>query len=163
VTVAHMRIDNRLIHGQVTVKWVGAIAADHLIVTNDDVAKDEIQRMILPQAARGVRTSILGVDDTLGFCGSPEAAKQRIMVIAKLPSDALRLLQGGLQPQEINVGNQAPTPGTKFTMVTRSIAVTADDARIYREIAGMGTPLVSKMMPTDKPTDFVGLLAGKKL
>jgi PTS system mannose-specific IIB component len=119
--------------------------------------------MILPQAARGVRTSILSVDDTLGFCSSPEAAKQRIMVIAKLPNDALRLLQGGLQPQEINVGNQAPTPGTKFTMVTRSIAVTPDDARIYREIAGMGIPLVSKMMPTDKPVDFVGLLAGKKL
>jgi PTS system mannose-specific IIB component len=158
-----MRIDNRLIHGQVTVKWVGAIGANHLIVTNDDVAKDEIQRMILPQAARGVKTSILGVDDTLAYCKGTTAAGERIMLIAKFPSDALRLLQGGLQPQEINVGNQAPTPGTKFTMVTRSIAVTADDARTYREIAGMGTPLMSKMMPNDKPTDFVGLLASKKL
>jgi PTS system mannose-specific IIB component len=158
-----MRIDNRLIHGQVTVKWVGAVGADHLIVTNDDVAKDEIQRMILPQAARGVKTSILGVDDTLRYCEGPAAANEKIMLIAKLPSDALRLLQGGLKPQEINVGNQAPVPATKFTMVTRSIAVTADDARVYREIAGMGTPLHSKMMPTDKPVDFLGLLAAKKL
>jgi len=158
-----MRIDNRLIHGQVTVKWVGAIGADHLVVTNDDVAKDEIQRMILPQAARGVKTSIFGVDDTLAYLATPQAAKEKIMVIAKLPSDALRLLKGGLQPQEINVGNQAPTPGTKFTMVTRSIAVTPDDAALYSEIAGMGHGLVSKMMPTDKPADFVGLLAGKKL
>jgi PTS system mannose-specific IIB component len=158
-----MRIDNRLIHGQVTVKWVGAVGADHLIVTNDDVAKDEIQRMILPQAARGVKTSILGIDDTLRYCEGPAAANEKIMLIAKLPSDALRLLQGGLKPQEINVGNQAPAPGTKFTMVTRSIAVTADDARLYREIAGLGTPLTSKMMPTDKPTDFLGLLAAKKL
>jgi PTS system mannose-specific IIB component len=162
VTVAHMRIDNRLIHGQVTVKWVGAIGANHLIVTNDDVAKDEIQKMILPQAARGVRTSVLSVDDTLAYCAKPEAANEKIMIIAKFPSDALRLMQGGIRPQEVNVGNQAPTPGTKFTMVTRSIAVTPDDARIYREIAEM-TPLTSKMMPTDKPADFVGMLAGKKL
>ena len=163
MTVVHMRIDNRLIHGQVTVKWVGAINADHLIVTNDEVAKDEIQRMILPQAARGVKTSILSVEDTVTYCQGPQAATERIMIIAKLPSDALRLLQGGVKPQEINVGNQAPQPGTKFTMVTRSIAVTPDDAATYREIAGMGTPLTSKMMPTDKPADFLAVLAGKKL
>jgi len=163
VTVAHMRIDNRLIHGQVTVKWVGAIGANHLIVTNDDVAKDEIQKMILPQAARGVRTSILGVDDTLAYLQQPAAANERIMIIAKLPSDALRLIKGGLQAEEINVGNQAPSPGTKFTMVTRSIAVTADDAATYREIAGTGAPLTSKMMPNDKPADFLKLLADKKL
>src|SRR5204862_231481 len=42
--------------------------------------------------------------------------------------DGLELVNGGLLPEEINVGNQAPRPGTKFTMVTRSIAVTADDA-----------------------------------
>jgi PTS system mannose-specific IIB component len=164
MTVTHMRIDNRLIHGQVTVKWVGAIGANHLIVTNDDVAKDEIQRMILPQAARGVRTSILGVDDTLAHLQRPEAAAEKVMIIAKLPSDALRLIKGGLQPAEVNVGNQAPVPGTKFTMVTRSIAVTPDDAATYREIAaGLGGTLTSKMMPNDKPTDFLKLLADKKL
>jgi mannose/fructose/N-acetylgalactosamine-specific phosphotransferase system component IIB len=162
VTVAHMRIDNRLIHGQVTVKWVGAIGANHLIVTNDDVAKDEIQKMILPQAARGVRTSILSVDDTLAYLQKPQAAGEKIMIIAKFPSDALRLLEGGMEPQEINVGNQAPTPGTKFTMVTRSIAVTADDAAIYRKIAEQHK-LTSKMMPNDKPADFVAMMAGKKL
>jgi mannose/fructose/N-acetylgalactosamine-specific phosphotransferase system component IIB len=162
VTVSHMRIDNRLIHGQVTVKWVGAIGADHLIVTNDDVAKDDIQRMILPQAARGVRTSILSVDDTLAYLATPEAAAEKIMVIAKFPTDALRLLDGGMEPQEINVGNQAPTPGTKFTMVTRSIAVTADDAAVYRKIAERHR-LTSKMMPTDKPADFVAMISGKKL
>jgi PTS system mannose-specific IIB component len=157
-----MRIDNRLIHGQVTVKWVGAIGANHLIVANDDVAKDEIQKMILPQAARGVRTSVLSVDDTVAYCTKPEASNEKIMIIAKFPSDALRLMQAGIRPQEVNVGNQAPTPGTKFTMVTRSIAVTPDDAKIYREIAEM-TPLTSKMMPNDKPADFVGMLSGKKL
>jgi PTS system mannose-specific IIB component len=164
MTVTHMRIDNRLIHGQVTVKWVGAIGANHLIVTNDDVAKDEIQRMILPQAARGIRTSILSVDDTLAYLQRPEASAEKTMVIAKLPSDALRLIKGGLQPAEVNVGNQAPVPGTKFTMVTRSIAVTPDDAATYREIAaGLGGALTSKMMPNDKPADFLKLIADKKL
>jgi PTS system mannose-specific IIB component len=160
--VQHMRIDNRLIHGQVTVAWVGAIGANHLIVANDEVAADEFQRILLPQASRGVRTSVLGVDDTLTHCAALDAG-ENVMVLAKFPTDALRLLEGGLTVGEVNVGNQAPKPGSKFTMVTRSIAVTEQDAKDYRRIAELAGALRCQMMPTDKVDDFLRLLTKKKL
>jgi PTS system mannose-specific IIB component len=163
MSVVHLRIDNRLIHGQVTVAWVGQLNANHLIVTNDEVAADEMQRMILPQAARGVKTSVLTIEQTLAHCTSEQADPERIMIIAKLPSDALALVGGGLRPEEINVGNQAPRPGTKFTMVTRSISVTKEDAETYRAIAAEGFTLHQKMMPNDKQADFLKVLQGKKL
>jgi PTS system mannose-specific IIB component len=161
--VKHMRIDNRLIHGQVTVAWVGRIGANHLIVANDDVAADELQRVLLPQAARGVRTSVLTVAGTLAYCAGAEAAGETIMILAKFPSDALRLLEGGLSVGEVNVGNQAPKPGTKFTMVTRSITVTEQEAKDYRRIAELAGGLHSQMMPNDKSDDFLRMLAKKKL
>lgn len=161
--VTHLRIDNRLIHGQVTVAWAGSIGVDHLIVTNDEVAQDELQRLLLPQAARGVRTSVLSVDDTLAYCLKPDADGENIMVIAKVPGDALHLVEGGLQPATINVGNQAPRPGTKFVMVSRSIAVTPEDAETYRRIAGKGFALDCRLMPTDRSQDFLHLLDKKKL
>ena len=163
MTVRHLRIDNRLIHGQVTVAWAGNLRANRLIVSNDEVAADDMQRMILPQAARGVPTSVLGIQETLDYCASDQAQDESIFVIAKLPADALALVQGGLKPEEINVGNQAPRPGTQFTMVTRSIAVTGEDAETYRAIAAEGFPLQQRMMPNDKKTDFLKTLAGKKL
>jgi mannose/fructose/N-acetylgalactosamine-specific phosphotransferase system component IIB len=153
-----MRIDNRLIHGQVTVTWVGSVGANRLIVANDQVAKDPIQQMLLPQAARGVPTSVLSVDDTLKYAASAAGQKEKIMVLAKLPTDGLRLLEGGLKPAEVNVGNQAPTPSSKFKMVTHSIAVTAEDAATYRKIAAEGTKLTTRMMPSDGARDFLELL-----
>jgi PTS system mannose-specific IIB component len=159
----HMRIDNRLIHGQVTIAWVGTLGANHLIVSNDEVAADEMQRIILPQAARGVKTSILSVADTLAYCAGEQARDERIFVIAKLPADALALVEGGLQPQEINVGNQAPRGGKDFKMVTRSIAATPADAATYRAIASKGFELKQRMMPGDRPNDFIKLLAEKHL
>lgn len=161
--VKHMRIDNRLIHGQVTVAWVGTVGANHLIVANDEVAADEFQRLLLPQAARGVRTSVLSIDDTVAHCAAPDAAGESIMILAKFPGDALRLLEGGLKADEVNVGNQAPKPGTKFTMVTRSIAVTEQDAKDYRRIAELAGGLRCQMMPNDKADDFLRLLTKKKL
>lgn len=159
----HMRIDNRLIHGQVTVSWVHALNSDHMIVCNDKVAVDPIQKVMLPAAARGVRTSVLSVADTLTYVQSPTAEQETLFIIAKFPADGLALLEGGLRPQEINVGNQAPLPGTQFKMVTNTIAATADDAAIYRKIAAMGYGLTARMMPSDGPTRFLDILAKKGL
>lgn len=160
--IVHMRIDNRLIHGQVTVNWVGAVGADCLLVVNDEVAEDDIQKQMLPAAARGVKTLVISIDEAIEFVkNAPE--KEKIMIIAKFPSDALALLEKGILPKEINVGNQAPIPATKFKMVTKSIAVTEEDAATYRKIQGMGYNLTSMMMPSDSDKNFIELLVSKKL
>jgi mannose/fructose/N-acetylgalactosamine-specific phosphotransferase system component IIB len=161
--VVHMRIDNRLIHGQVTVTWASTLNADHMIVCNDKVSVDPIQKIMLPAAARGVKCSVLSVADTLAACLSPDAAKDRIFVIAKFPADAIALLDGGLKPEEINVGNQAPIPGTEFQMVTKSCAVTKQDAAMYRSIVERGYFLTGRMMPSDGKTSFLDVLAKKGL
>ena len=161
--VVHMRIDNRLIHGQVTVTWASSLNADHMIVCNDKVAVDPIQKVMLPAAARGVKCSVLSVADTLAVCTGPQAEKDRIFVIAKFPKDAIALLDGGLKPQEINVGNQAPIPGTEFIMVTKTCAVTKQDAAMYRSIVERGHFLTGRMMPSDGHTSFLDLLTKKGL
>lgn len=154
----HMRIDNRLIHGQVTVAWVSYLGADHIIVVNDKVAQDPIQKQLLPNAARGVKTSVLGIDEAIEYLGSEKAQKEKIMVVAKYPSDALELLEKGADPKEVIVGNQATIPGTKPKHITRSIAVTEDQAPIYRSIAEKGFNLRAKVMPSDSGMDFVKAL-----
>jgi len=155
---AHVRIDNRLIHGQVTVAWTRRLGVRRLVVCNDDVAADELQLMLLPQAARGLPTDVLSVEATLVV----EAAAD-VMIIAKHPEDVFRLVEGGLRPEVVNVGNVAPRPGDSYTMVTRSVAVTADEADAYRKLAAAGIPLVTQLLPQDKPADFVPLLDRKGL
>jgi mannose/fructose/N-acetylgalactosamine-specific phosphotransferase system component IIB len=155
---AHVRIDNRLIHGQVTVAWTRRLGVRRLVVCNDDVAADELQRMLLPQAARGLPTDVFTVADTL-----TASTGAGVMIITKDPEDAFRLVEGGLRPEIVNVGNVAPRPGTGYTMVTRSIAVTADEADAYRKLAATGVPLVTQLMPQDKPAEFVPLLDRKGL
>ena len=155
---AHVRIDNRLIHGQVTVAWTRRLGVRRLVVCNDEVAADELQVMLLPQAARGLPTDVLSVEATLAV-----EAGADVMIIAKHPEDVFRLVEGGLRPEVVNVGNVAPRPGDSATMVTRSVAVTADEADAYRKLAAAGVPLVTQLLPHDKPADFVPLLDRKGL
>jgi mannose/fructose/N-acetylgalactosamine-specific phosphotransferase system component IIB len=155
---AHVRIDNRLIHGQVTVAWTRRLGVRRLVVCNDDVAADDLQRMLLPQAARGLPTDVLSVEATLAAEPGADA-----MIIAKHPEDVFRLVDGGLRPEVVNVGNVAPRTGDSYTMVTRSVAVTADEADAYRKLAAAGVPLVTQLLPQDKPAEFVLLLDRKRL
>ncbi|MDR1795696.1 MAG: PTS sugar transporter subunit IIB [Erysipelotrichaceae bacterium] len=158
--IKHLRIDNRLIHGQVAVVWMGYIGAPCIIVSNDKVAADPIQKMALPLAARGKKVLVFSNAETIQY--TKDHPDEPLFVIAKNPADALEILESGVEVEEVNVGNAAPVQGTKYTMVTKAIAVTADDAVLYRKIAEMrGGKLKCWMIPTDQAIDFIDVLKNK--
>ena len=152
--IKHLRIDNRLIHGQVAVTWMNSIGADKIIVCNDKVAADPIQKMALPMAARGNTVYVFTIAETIKY--AQEHPEETMFVICKFPSDALAILESGLEVQEVNVGNAAPIQGTTYKMVTKSIAVTEEDAKCYRKIAELrGGVLETQMIPTQEKENFL--------
>ncbi len=155
--IKHLRIDNRLIHGQVAVTWMRRINADAIAVVNDDVAKDRIQKMALPLAARDAKVLVLSHQELQDYV--KEHPDESLFVIAKSPMDALRILESGLEVGEVNVGNAAPIAGTKYVMVDKSIAATKEDAEVYRKIAELrGGKLMTQTVSTYQPQDFLQLL-----
>ena len=88
--IKHLRIDNRLLHGQVAVNWMNRINAEAIAVVNDDVAKDPIQKMALPLAAKGTAVLVFSHDEFSDYV--KENPNKALFVIAKFPSDALQIL-----------------------------------------------------------------------
>ena len=43
--IIQIRVDDRLIHGQIAVVWSKHFATNHLVVANDQAAKNEVQQM----------------------------------------------------------------------------------------------------------------------
>ena len=156
--IKHLRIDNRLIHGQVAVTWMNSIGADKIIVCNDKVAADPIQKMALPMAARGNTVYVFSVAETIKY--AQEHPDETMFIICKFPTDALAILESGLEVEEVNVGNAAPIQGTQYVMVTKSIAVTKEDAECYRKIAEMrGGVLNSRLTTMNETENFLELLS----
>ncbi|MGB9724902.1 PTS system mannose/fructose/N-acetylgalactosamine-transporter subunit IIB [Caldisericum sp.] len=159
----HLHIDNRLIHGQVTVTWCSFFGVNLIIVADDKVAADPLQKAMLPQAARGIKTEVLSVSDAANYLKQKENEASSVLVIAKTPLDALELLKKGIKAETINVGNQAPVAGTKYVMILNWIAVTAEDAKIYKEIGDFGYKITTKRTPNDREFELVDLLKKKGL
>lgn len=155
--IKHLRIDNRLIHGQVAVVWMNSIGASAIIVANDQVAADPIQKMALPLAARGSKVLVFTIDELIQY--DKENPTETKFVICKFPTDALRVLEAGIEVEAVNVGNAAPVAGTDYKMVTKSIAATKEDAQVYSKIAELrGGSLRSRMVPTNEDIDFIKAL-----
>ena len=156
--IKHLRIDNRLIHGQVAVTWKANVGAQAIIVCNDQVAADPIQKMALPMAARGSKVLVYSIAETIKY--AQDNPNETMFVICKHPSDALALIESGVEIERVNVGNAAPVAGTQYVMVTKSIAATKEDAAVYRKIAELrGGELRSQMIPTADGIDFLKALA----
>ena len=156
--IKHLRIDNRLIHGQVAVVWMNSIGANAIIVANDKVAADPLQKMALPLAARGSKVLVLSIEELLQY--NKDNPDETMFVVCKLPTDALQVLESGAEVELVNVGNAAPVAGTTYKMVTKSIAATKEDAEVYRKIAEIrGGKLMSRMVPTNEAIDFIKALA----
>lgn len=155
--ITHIRIDNRLIHGQVAAAWKNNIGADAIIVCNDDVARDPIQKMVLPMAAQGSKVLVFTIDELVDYDKAhPEETK---FVICKFASDCLALLERGVKVNAINIGNQAPVQNTDYVMVNGFVAATKEDAAVYRRIAELNNGVLPcQVVPTRPAENFLELL-----
>ena len=54
MSIKMIRVDDRLIHGQVVMRWTRTIGANIILVPNDKVAKDPLQQSLMRMAAQPV-------------------------------------------------------------------------------------------------------------
>jgi mannose/fructose/N-acetylgalactosamine-specific phosphotransferase system component IIB len=153
MAVKHVRMDNRLIHGQILVSWNAVFKIEHLIVTNDAVARDPMQVTLLKAVAPlGCKVSVLSIQDCVAYCASPAAEKENIFVIAKFPEDGLALEETGLKLPVLNLGNQAFVRGSK--RVSNTVYLTETGVKALKKLHEMGIKITCRMMPDESETDY---------
>ena len=60
MAVRLVNIDDRLIHGQVATTWIKDYGIESVIIVNDAVANDPIQKSVAGLAVPGIKVSIFG-------------------------------------------------------------------------------------------------------
>jgi len=151
--VMHVRMDNRLIHGQILVSWNAEFKIDLIIVTNDKVAADELQVTLLKAVAPiGARVLVLSVKDCVAYCNSPEADNEKIFIIAKFPEDGLALVEEGLNMPVLNLGNQAYVRGSK--KLSNTVYLTESGVKALKKLHEKGIRITCRMMPPDPDSEY---------
>jgi mannose/fructose/N-acetylgalactosamine-specific phosphotransferase system component IIB len=154
-----VRVDDRLVHGQVSVAWGGWLDADRIILANDAVAASEWERAMYSEGdALGAAISVTSLSDFARAAAEGRWRDERVIVVVGSLADLLELLRLGVEVPEANVGGLHFSEGKRE--VLPYLYVDDEDVATMREIAGFGTRLVARDVPQAQAVDVLALIEG---
>lgn len=153
MAVVLVRIDDRLIHGQVIEGWLKAIRANQIVVVSDEAASDEFQKALMQMAVpEDVKVLIVGVEEASSLLREKAPASLRTILLLPGPREALALIERGVLLESINVGGMHYMSGKE--QVTRTVSLSVEDRTLLRALLDKGILLEGRALPTDESVDF---------
>ncbi|MFR3707274.1 MAG: PTS N-acetylgalactosamine transporter subunit IIB [Enterobacter hormaechei] len=149
------RIDERLIHGQVGVQWVGFAGANLVLVANDEVADDPVQQNLMEMVlAEGIAVRFWSLQKVIdNIHRAPTGRKFCWFVKHRL---ILTLVEGGVPITRINVGNMHYASGKQ--QIAKTVSVDANDIAAFNGLKAAGVECFVQGVPTETALDLFKLL-----
>lgn len=153
MTLKLVRVDDRLIHGQVVAIWLKALNARRIVIVDDRTARDEFLSEVITLASPpGVPVEIhdvaSGTERVRGLAGEPEP----VFVLLRSPLVALHLREAGVEFPLLNVGGLGAGPSRK--PLYRNISASPEEMAAMRQLESMGTTVELRIVENDRPVAF---------
>ena len=147
-----LRVDHRLLHGQVAFAWKNAVEADCILIACDAVMKDDLRKTSIKLAKpNGVKLVIKNIEDSISAINSGVTDKYKLLVVVESIRDASRLCKE-CNLKKLNLG------GTKATSETRNISkamnITSEEEGILKDLVQTGVDVSIQMVPEDTPVNI---------
>ena len=155
--IGHVRIDDRLIHGQIVAAWLSVLRSNTIVVADDKAAAEPFQRMLLEMACPpGIALKILPVAEAAAWLCSPEADLPKVLVVLRNVESALALVENGVAIEEINVGNVSAN--ARKTKYSKSVWLDEADIANFARLKEKGIYLEVRVVPNEKGTELFALI-----
>lgn len=156
-TICDVRIDERLIHGQVATYWQGALKFTRIMVIDEPSANDEMQKSLLRVSCpTATRLSVLGPEKAAENLKSNRYDNERVFIVCKKPQVILDLYKYGFKVDHVTVGNMSG--GQNKKTVIKHINVTEEDIQNFHKLEELGIPIHAQLIPVEAPVPFMPLL-----
>jgi len=154
-----VRVDDRLIHGQVVAIWLKTVGADRIIIVDDRTAQDAFLTEVLTLAAPpGVPVEVYGLADGIERVARAAGDDEQVFVLMRSPITALRLREAGIPFDTLNVGGIGAGPGRK--PLYKNISANAEELEAMRALERAGTRVELRIVPDDRGVAFSAIDKG---
>lgn len=144
-----LRIDSRLVHGQVIEAWIPFTGASTIVVVDDVAAKDlmmkEVMKMAVPP---DIDLHCASVDEFVSGKWAIRAQNRRVLILCRNLKVARKIVNNCPGIMNINVGNLHYERGKRE--VSPTVFIDLDDEKIVRELEKQGVEVDVKAVPSDR-------------
>lgn len=155
--LAMLRVDERLVHGQITMFWTRRVGANLILAVNDAVAGDPMQKSIMEFAApASTILEILSVEEVMAKIKEDAWPGKKALLLVKTPIDVLRLIDLGLELTFVNVGG-VRQPGANIKL-TKEVSATEEEVAAWKKLDAMGIKIEVQWVPGERTTNLNDVL-----
>lgn len=148
-----VRVDFRLMHGQVIANWLNQVDGDSIMIVNKKLAADPFMGNVYKMAApKGVKVSILDLDKAMERINSESYANRKLIVLFKSVTDAKEAYDHGFPIKELQIGGLGS--GSDRVQITNQIYLNKADTEKLVEMNGKGVKVYLQAVPKESPVSI---------
>lgn len=158
MTLSLVRVDDRLIHGQVVVGWGQALGIAQIVLVDDRVSAEEnawerdICRMGVPP---DLGLEFLPVTQAAQRVAEWEASPRRTMLVLGEVEAAVRLYRLAPGLKKLNLGGIHQAPGRRRRLPY--VFMTDGEVEVLQQLAARGVEVTAQDVPTARPVPIAEL------
>lgn len=157
MSVALVRVDQRLAHGQIITSWTKYLTVSHIVIVDDAIAKDEFMYQVLVMSApSGIKIDVVSVEQAVANYPHYEQAHEQVMLLFKNIENVSKFINLGVPVKEVNVGNIGAGPQRKS--ISKNVSLTPKEIEQVRALAQSGVYVYLQMLYTDSKIDITKVL-----
>ena len=146
-----LRVDERLIHGQIAMVWSRELKLHGILVANDEAAENETQQMALKRAVpSGIKVLIRSLDEVAEILKDPRVQTKRLLVLVRTVRDALRLAEKVPNLEYINIGNVGKSIDGEKEVLSQFVMLTNEEMKALKNLVDVYPETALQNLPSDK-------------
>lgn len=161
----YVRIDDRLIHGQIVTAWCGYLGIAEIVAIDDALAGNKtLQTIMLMGVPKQYKTSVVTMAEAKERFTRP--AEGNRLFITRFPQDLIRLREELKHCAMVIIGNAAKRPDTKYNLTKGGGSVffaSEEDIRLFDAISADGVKLIYQTVPKSPAREWSEMRKSIKL
>lgn len=148
-----LRVDHRLLHGQVAFSWTQYVGADCILIANDNVPEDELRKTTIKLAKPpSVKLVIKNINDAIESIKSGVTDKYHLFIVVESVNDAWRIASAVEGIKSINLGGIKAKAGSKN--ISKAINLLPEEIEQLQQLVGKGVEIEIRQVPNDRKQLF---------
>lgn len=152
-----VRVDFRLIHGQVITKWFGTTRANQIIIIDDELSKDPFMASIYEMSAPpGAKVTVFSVEKAVEEWNKNQLGDGKLLVLFKNVNQIYSAWELGFPFNEIQIGGLGSAPGRK--VVFGPITLNDEDAKKLKQMNDNNVRVYLHQVPEEGSAELIDVL-----
>ncbi len=153
MSIQMIRIDDRLIHGQIVTAWAKNLQIKKIWIVDDGVAKDDFIKGVMQMVAPSDRELIItGMAEIPALVEKFDASMDNVLILVKYPYVAKEIFLAGVGLKELNIGGMGA--GAERKKLFKNISASQAEKDTLKSIQAMGVDVYFQVTPDEKRSPF---------